>query len=138
MKRAALTVAILAAGLAITGCYGQVQRTLTIDSEPQGALCWLNENEIGRTPCTVPFTWYGTYEVRLETPGYEPLVSTARVHAPPYQWMPLDLAFETLIPGIRHDDHAFRFALKKSEPVDPDALRGRAEGLRTDAKTPEP
>jgi hypothetical protein len=50
----------------------------------------------------------------------------------------VDLAFETLVPGIRHDDHAFRFALKKSEPVDPDTLRGRAEGLRTDAKTPEP
>jgi hypothetical protein len=138
MKRPALTVAILAAGLAVAGCYGQVQRTLTIDSEPQGALCWLNENEVGRTPCTVPFTWYGTYGVRLEAPGYEPLVSTASVHAPPYQWIPVDLAFETLIPGIRHDDHAFRFALKKSEPVDPDTLRGRAEGLRTDAKTPEP
>ena len=138
MKRTIQVVAILAAGLAVAGCYGQVQRTLTIDSEPQGALCWLNENEVGRTPCTVPFTWYGTYEVRLEAPGYEPLVSTAAVRAPIYEWIPLDLAFETLVPGVRHDDHAFRFALKEAEPVDPDALRGRAEGLRTDAKTPEP
>ncbi|HUX02597.1 MAG: PEGA domain-containing protein [Phycisphaerae bacterium] len=138
MKRAILAAVVLAAGMAITGCYGQVHRSITIDSEPQGALCWLNENEVGRTPCTVPFTWYGTYEVRLEASGYEPLVSTAAVRAPMYEWLGADLAFETVVPGNRYDTHAFRFALKRAEPVDPDALRGRAEGLRTDAKTPEP
>ena len=53
--------------------------TITIDSEPPGALCWLNDNEIGRTPVTVPFTWYGTYRVRLEKPGYEPLEAEAPV-----------------------------------------------------------
>ena len=131
-----ILMATLAATLALTGCYGQVQRTITIESEPPGALCWLNEREVGRTPLSVPFTWYGTYGVRLEMPGYEPLVTEAPVKAPMKQWIPLDLAYETVIPGIHHDDHAFRYAMKKAEPLDADALRQRAEGFRRDAKTP--
>jgi hypothetical protein len=138
MKNALQAAAVLAMGLALAGCYGQVQRTLTIDSEPQGARCWLNENEIGRTPVTVPFTWYGTYGVRLESPGYEALITTARVRAPYYEWIPLDLASESVVPGIRTDAHEFRFALKKAEPVDPKSLRERAEGIRRDARSPAP
>jgi hypothetical protein len=138
MNRTILLVLTLAAGLAATGCYGQVQRTITIESEPPGALVWLNDNEIGRTPITVPFTWYGTYGVRLEAAGYEALVTKAEVKAPKYEWIPIDLLYETVVPGIRHDDHSFRFALQKGEPVDATALRERAEGLRHDAKTPAP
>jgi len=138
MKRAITLAAVLAASLVLGGCYGQVQRTITIDSEPQGARCWLNDNEVGRTPITVPFTWYGVYGVRLEAPGYEPLITQAWVRAPYYQWIPVDLAYETVIPGTRHDDQEFRFALKKAEPVDPVALRQRAEGLRRDGKAPAP
>jgi len=137
MNRTMLAVVLLA-GLALTGCYGQVQRTLTIESEPPDARCWLNDNEVGRTPVTVSFTWYGTYSVRLESPGYEPLNTTAKVEAPPYQWVPLDLAFETVVPGVHTDAHEFRFALKKAEPIDPDALRQRAEGLRRDGKSAAP
>ncbi|MBE3100295.1 MAG: PEGA domain-containing protein [Planctomycetes bacterium] len=138
MKNALQAAAVLTLGLALAGCYGQVQRTITIDSEPEGARCWLNENEIGRTPVTVPFTWYGMYGVRLESPGYEALITTARVRAPYYEWIPLDLAYESVVPGIRTDAHEFRFALKKAEPVDPKALRERAEGIRRDAKSPAP
>ena len=136
MNRAMRLAAILAAALAVTGCYGQVQRNITIESDPPGAVCWLNDNEVGRTPCTVPFTWYGTYGVRLEAPGYEPLITTAKVAAPYYEWIPLDLAAETVVPGIRHDDHFFKFQMKKAEPADTAALRQRAEGLRKDGKMP--
>ena len=138
MMNRAILAAVLLAGLALTGCYGQVQRTITIDSEPQGARCWLNNNEIGRTPVTVPFTWYGVYDVRLETSGYEPLITKAEVDAPYYEWIPLDFAYETVVPGVRTDAHEFRFALKKAEPLDPDALRQRAEGLRRDGKSAAP
>ncbi len=138
MKTSAHWAVLGAACLAITGCYGQVHRTITVDSEPPGARCWLNDNEVGRTPVTVPFTWYGTYSVRLEAAGCEPLVTEAKVRAPPYQWIGPDLAFETIVPGVHYDTHAFRFALKEARPVDPDSLRERAEGLRRDAKTPAP
>jgi hypothetical protein len=132
----AMLLAALGGAIAMTGCYGQVQRTLTIESEPGGALCWLNDNEVGHTPVTVPFTWYGTYGVRLEMPGYEPLVTEAVVKAPAYEWIPLDLAFETVVPGVHYDTHAYKFVMKKAEPTDADALRKRAEGFRKQAKSP--
>jgi len=130
------TLALALAALALAGCYGQVQRTLTIDSEPQGARCWLNDNEVGRTPVTVPFTWYGTYRVRLEHPGYEPLIAEADVDAPTFQWIGPDLLYETVVPGVHRDTHAFRFALHEAKPVEPEALRRRAESLRRDAGVP--
>jgi hypothetical protein len=138
MTRLLKLAAVLVSLATLTGCYAQVERTITIDSEPEGARCWLNDNEIGRTPVTVPFTWYGTYGVRLEYPGYEMLVAEAPVKAPYYEWIPLDLAYETVVPGTRVDAQQFRFALKKAEPVEVKALRERAEGVRRDAKTPAP
>jgi len=138
MRRTAPLVTLAALAMTVGGCYGQVNRSLTIESEPEGAVCWLNDNEVGRTPLTVPFTWYGTYGVRLEAPGYEPLVAEAKVGAPVYEWLGLDLLFETVVPGTRHDRHVFRYALSEVRPDDPVAIRGRAEGLRKDARTPVP
>jgi len=135
--RYTVLIATLAAPLALAGCYGQVQRIITIDSEPRGAICWLNDNEVGRTPVTVPFTWYGTYSVRLELPGYETLEAAAKVRTPLFEQIPLDLAFETVVPGVHADAHDFHYTMKKSEPVDPKALRDRAEAFRRDGATPE-
>jgi hypothetical protein len=137
LTRTLRLVAALAAGLALAGCCGQVHRTITIQSEPSGAVCRLNESEVGRTPVTVPFTWYGTYSVRLEHPGYETLDAQAAVRAPAYQWIPLDLAFETVVPGIRRDRHAFTFTLQPVKPADAAAVLGRAEAFRHEARTPE-
>jgi len=135
MPPSRLAIAVLAA-LALAGCYGQVQRTLTIESEPEGARCWLNDNEVGRTPVTVPFTWYGTYNVRLEHAGYEPLIASAKVKAPHFQWIPLDLAYETVVPGVHRDAHAFQFTMSEVQPTDVTTLRERAEGLRRQGGLP--
>ncbi len=61
-----ISLAVLAAAAGLTGC---VERTITVTSDPSGALVYLNDTEIGRTPVTVPFTFYGTYDVRLEHDG---------------------------------------------------------------------
>ena len=61
---------ILIACLFITGC---VERKLTINTEPQGALVILNYEEIGTSPVTVSFSWYGDYRVRISKQGYETL-----------------------------------------------------------------
>lgn len=52
----------IAAGV-ITGC---VQRTISITSSPSAALVMLNDEEIGRTPVSVPYRFYGVYDVRIE------------------------------------------------------------------------
>ncbi len=58
-----MCLAVLAGGMAVAG--GCVERTIHITSDPSGALVHLNDEEVGRTPVTVPFTFYGVYSVRL-------------------------------------------------------------------------
>ena len=119
---------------AAAGCTGRVARTITVESQPQGAIVWLNDNEVGRTPVSVPFTWYGVYRIRLEKEGYETLTVYQRVAAPWYQWVGIDLAFETVIPGTRHDDHHLGpYVLKMAKPADTDRLIERAEVFREEA-----
>jgi hypothetical protein len=115
-----------------------VRRTITVESDPPGALLWLNDNEIGRTPTTVPFTWYGTYSVRLEMDGYETLSTTAKVRAPIYQWLLIDLPFETVIPGTRKNKHSFRYSLEPAKSADADKVRQRAEKMRAQARDVPP
>lgn len=56
----------VAAALSLTGC---IERLITVTSQPAGALVYLNDEEVGRTPVTVPFRFYGVYDVRLEHEG---------------------------------------------------------------------
>ena len=55
---------------ALGGC---VERTMTFQSNPPGALVYVNNQEIGRTPMRRDFTWYGNYDVVLRKDGYETL-----------------------------------------------------------------
>src|SRR4051812_11540396 len=68
---------------------GCVQRTLTVKSDPPGAIVSLNGVEVGRTPIERDFTWYGVYDVELRKDGYEPLKKRGDVIAPWWQWVPL-------------------------------------------------
>jgi len=83
--------AMLLIGVFLTGC---VERTIRITSEPPGALVYLNDEEIGRTPCDTSFTFYGTYDVRLVLNGYEPYMGPAEAETPIYQQPGLDLLAE--------------------------------------------
>ena len=62
-------LAILALWAVCLGPAGCVQRSITITSDPPHAIVWLNDEEIGRTPVTVPFTFYGKYDVRIVHEG---------------------------------------------------------------------
>jgi hypothetical protein len=46
--------AIFIAALLLGGC---VERELTINTKPEGALVILNDEEIGTSPVTVSFNW---------------------------------------------------------------------------------
>ena len=58
----ALIAVCLIASLFLGGC---VERKLTINTEPQGAVVFLNDEEIGTSPVTASFEWYGDYNVRI-------------------------------------------------------------------------
>jgi hypothetical protein len=119
---------LLLAGLLLGGC---VQREITITSEPSGALVHLNDREVGRTPVDVPFTFYGTYDVRLERSGYEPLWTRQQAKAPWWDYPGPDLLAEA-VPGLKSNP-TWHFQLEPALPPneqDPDALLNRAEELK--------
>ena len=105
-----------------TGC--GVHRTLTITSEPPGALVYLNGLEVGRTPVQRDFVWYGTYDVQLRKDGFETLKTRGKVIAPWWQWVPIDL-FAELMPFHLHDRQSMHFTLEPQLQVaaDPDVKR---------------
>ena len=55
-------IAMVLLVLTLSGC---LERQLTIKTNPSGALVELNDEEIGISPVTVNFNWYGDYNVRI-------------------------------------------------------------------------
>jgi len=114
-------------GLCVTGC---VQRTINITSEPPGAVVWVNDQEIGRTPIQRDFTWYGTYDVQVRAEGYRTLNTKTPVIAPWWQWPPIDF-FAEFVPGLK-DERAISYRLEPLavEPMPASEVILRAEEMR--------
>jgi hypothetical protein len=119
--------ALSAAALA-GGC---VERTLQIQSEPPGALVYLNGEEAGRTPMRRDFLWYGTYDVQLRKEGYVTKTEETRVWAPWWQIPPIDLLAE-VIPLPLRDTHSVNCRLRPvtERQTDPEQLIERAAQMR--------
>ncbi len=120
-------LALVWIGVSIICASGCVERTITITSQPPGALVWLNDREIGRTPVDVEFLYYGTYDVRLALDGYESLMTRGDAVPPLWDNVGLDFVAE-MIPGAQsHVQWHFELA-----PADDDAekLIQRAQELR--------
>lgn len=126
-------ILLLNAGLVLLGLAGcGVQRTLRLESEPPGALVYLNGEEVARTPAEVPLEWYGRYDVAVRKEGYETLKTKRWVVAPWWQWPPIDLVAE-LMPIPLHDRRRLTFELQPAEQGD-EGLLDRAEAMRAAAK----
>ena len=127
-SRSRLGFAVLLGGVALFNAGGCVRRTLTITTEPSGALLWLNDREIGRTPVEVDFDFYGTYDVRLERDGYEPMMTSGKANAPWWDTVVLDLVAEA-VPGTLTSRVEWHYVM---QPVDDDreGLIDRARQLR--------
>jgi len=112
---------IILAGTAIilTGC---VERRLTIVTEPSEAVVWLNDEEIGVTPVTVGFNWYGDYNVRIEKPGYEILNTHRLLERPMHDRFPMDFFAEVLWPKQIEDAYTWDFQLQPYQAADPAEL----------------
>jgi hypothetical protein len=108
-----------------------VRRTAKFTTVPEGARVYLNDEDVGRTPVTVDFTWYGDYDVVYRLDGYETVKTNVQIKAPFYQWFPLDFFSEVLWPLEIHDHHEIAAQeLVVREPTDESALRQRAAEYR--------
>lgn len=130
--RRSVASAALAAAAAFCGAGGCVERVLHVESDPPGALVYLNDQEIGRTPLKRDFTWYGTYDVAVRMEGYETLKTAAPVIAPVWQWVPFDLVAE-ILPLRLTDRHSLKYSLTPTtgEIVDPQKFVARGAEMRS-------
>ncbi len=100
------------------------------------ALVHLNDKEIGRTPTTTGFLFYGVYDVRLEIEGHQTLQTSGTAAAPWWDNLGLDLIAET---GNPHVDVRWHYKLEPStEDQDTEGLLDRAQQLRTDLNADPP
>jgi hypothetical protein len=111
---------------------GCVRRRLNVHSNPPGALVYVDNQQIGTTPCSVDFTYYGTREIRLVKPGYETLTLNQPIPAPWYQIPPLDFFSENLVPTKIRDNRTVVYDLAPQVIVPPEQLVDRANRLRQD------
>lgn len=119
----------VAAGAVLASAGGCVEQELQVDTNPDGALVFMNDQEVGRTPIRRPFTWYGTYDVVVRKEGYQTLRTKAPVIAPAWNWVPFDL-LATALPIRFTDTQRLKFELKPDNEsvVDPDRMiRGSRE-----------
>jgi hypothetical protein len=111
--------------LALTGC---VERRISIETDPPGAIVWVNDREAGRTPVSVSFTHEGTYDLRIEKEGYEPLVTPATTDGPIWDTVPLDF-FAEILPVRARNETRWMFTLAPRDDSE-EALVSRAAALR--------
>lgn len=128
MKRTIPCSAILALLMLVTFTLGCVQRTISVTSDPPGALVYLNDEEVGRTPLSVPFTYYGKYHVRLEHDGYQPLAEVRSADAPWWEAPGPDLIAE-MIPNNRVEI-GWHFNMNLMPPANADRVIDRASQMR--------
>lgn len=111
---------------------------MQIKSEPAGALVYLNDQEIGRTPVTTDFTWYGNYQIEVRKSGYRTLKTHKWVKAPWWNWVPFDL-FANIFPGVHRDTQKLNFTLEPAigATTEPSVLIERGEEFKKELESSE-
>lgn len=83
-------------------CAGCLERHISVTSRPEGAIVWINDQEVGRTPVEAGFMFYGTFDVRVRKEGCEPVAGPRDVNAPWYEYPGPDLIASALPWTIRN------------------------------------
>jgi hypothetical protein len=127
----------LAAGLAVVGlalCSGCVERRYTLRTEPPGALAIVNGEEIGQTPVSRSFYYYGDREITFILDGYETRTIIQPMNAPWWDNLVTEFFTENLLPYNLRDEREFRYQLTPAASPLTGDLRDRAEQLRSEAR----
>ena len=133
--RTTCSVALVVVVLLISLGSGCVQRRMMIRSHPEGALVYLNGQELGRTPIATNFTYYGDFEVKLVKDGYETETIIQPVPWPWYQIPPLDFVSENLVPTKIRDQRTLSFNLRPKVAHSSEQIGAAAEQLRTASRS---
>src|SRR5262245_60488656 len=109
-----LFVLLLAAAhvLFATGC---VRRRVTIRTNPPGAQVFVDDQEIGTTPCSAAFVYYGTRKITVMKDGYRTETIFQKIPPPWYEIPPLDFLAENVLPREVRDERVVDVQLVPQE-----------------------
>lgn len=130
-------IRLIAAAAGLLGAFlfsGCMHRRMTIHSNPPGARVLVDGKDIGLTPVSMNFLYYGTREITLIKDGYETKTVMQPMRMPWYQIPPLDFFSDNLSPTKITDRHYFSYDLQRMEHVPRNQLLENAKGLRSESK----
>lgn len=135
-RRPAVVVALGGlAAVALTGC---VERRYTVRTDPPGALVVVNDEEIGPSPTSRSFTYYGTRKITLIKDGYQTQTILQPLDAPWWDAPVIDFFSENVVPVTLRDEREFVYKLTPATVPASNDLIQRAEGMRQAGNTPPP
>jgi hypothetical protein len=121
---------LLGFAVCVAAAAGCVERRMIVRSNPPGALLYVDDKEIGMTPCATSFTYYGKRKFRLVKDGYETMTELRWIPPPWYEYPPLDFVSENFVPGNIRDNRVVEFQMVPQAVVPTEQLLSRAEELR--------
>ncbi|MHC4425312.1 MAG: PEGA domain-containing protein [Planctomycetota bacterium] len=130
MGRHILPAMMVVSLIVLTTLAGCVERRLTINTKPEGALVALNDEEIGESPVTVNFNWYGDYCVRISKEGYETLNTHRELKGPWYDGVPFDFFAQILNPNRIIDSYEWTFELSPKRQISREELIQNAQEMK--------
>ena len=120
--------------VATTLSSGCVERRYTLRTNPPGALAIVNGEEIGQTPVSAQFFYYGDREITLIRDGYETRTVIQPINAPWWDNLFTEFFTENLVPFHLRDEREFSYQLMPASMPQASDLRDRAEDLRGQAR----
>ncbi len=109
---------------------GCVTRRLIVRSDPPGALVYVDNYEVGRTPVGVNFLYYGVRQVRLVLDGHETLTEYVWLRPPWYEVAPAEFVAENFVPLDIQDRREVFYKLRPRAEAATGPLIQRGEQLR--------
>lgn len=135
MRRSAYGLIVGCLLLFATGC---VERRFVVQTNPPGAVVFLNGQELSPAPADGTFTYYGTYHFTLVHDGFETTHIEQRIEPPWWAYPPFDFIVEHVWPFEVEDVRRFEYTLNpKPQPNAAELLR-EGEALRARGRTLPP
>jgi hypothetical protein len=121
--------------LTLPGC---VERRYTLRSDPPGAIAIVNGEEIGPTPVSRSFVFYGDREISQELDGYQTLHVIQPVPAAWWDLPGIDFISENVIPFTLRDEREFTYKMMPVSNPPENELLDRAESLKQQGQLAPP
>ncbi len=120
-------------GLSSTGC---VERRYTIRTDPPGALVIVNKEELGASPVSKSFTFYGDRDITIIADGYATMRVQQPLAAPWWDNRVTEFFTENLLPITLRDEREFTFRMAPATVPATNELIGRADALKSEGQRP--